>query len=482
MAGGCVVLIRNAEIQHIGTADLRLAQGRIAEIGKLEARLDEDVIEASGGALLPGLHDHHIHLAGMAARADSIWCGPPDVMDAEALGERLTRPGKGWIRAVGYHESVMGLPSARELDRLIADRPLRMQHRSGRMWLLNSLALTELLVEAKVPAGLERDDSGYTGRLFDEDEWLRRSLASLPPDFAAVSEELARYGVTGVTDMSPHNDSTMAQHVAAQMEAGRLVQQCWLAGNLTLAECREGPWRLGPAKLHLHEAALPLFETARSFVVEAHNQGRNVAIHCTTEVELVFALAVLEDAGPTSGDRIEHASVAAPDHLTRIAENRISVVVQPHFVYERGDRYLIDVEARHIGDLYRVASLRRAEVILAGGSDAPFGTADPWRAMTAAVTRQTKDGQVIGLDEALSPEEALMLYMAVPCDLARQRRVGLGEPADLCLLDRPWREVARRLNSDDVRATIIGGRLVHERVDQSPSQRLSSIEAFAGKD
>ena len=482
MAGRRGMLIRNAEIHNIGTADLRIMQGRIAEIGQLRPFPGEGVFEAGGGALLPGLHDHHIHLAGLAARAASIWCGPPEVMDAEALKERLVRPGEGWIRGIGYHESVMGLPTARELDRLVSDRPLRLQHRSGRMWLFNTAALAELLAEAEAPPGLERNGSIYTGRLFDEDEWLRRALASQPPDFAAVSAELARYGISGVSDMSPRNDPVMAKHVAAQMEAGMLAQRCWLAGSLTLAESREGPWRIGPAKLHLHESALPLFEAASSFIAEAHDQGRNVAIHCTTEVELVFALAALEDAGVTPGDRIEHASVAALDHVTRIAAHNIAVVVQPHFVFERGDRYLIDVEARHMGDLYRLASLRRAGVMLAGGSDAPFGAADPWQAMAAAVTRRTRDGNIIGSDEALSPEEALGLYLAVPFDLARQQRIGVDELADLCLLDRPWREARRRLFSDDVRATFIGGRLVYERIDQPPDQCLAGVEALAGKD
>jgi len=459
------VLIRNAEVWGLGLADVRIEGGLIAAIDL--SCSGSSGIDAQGAALLPGLHDHHIHLAGLAARAASVWCGPPDVLDAEALAARLAaQPGTGWLRGIGYHESIMGLPDARALDALLPHRPLRLQHRSGRMWLLNSPALAALLERAAPPPGLERLDGQFTGRLFDEDQWLRAALGSAPPDFAAVSATFARHGVTGITDMSPPNDRTMAAHFAAQHKCGSLQQNCWLAGELSLAEAPAGPWHLGPAKLHLHESALPGFDNAAQFVASAHARGRGVAVHCVSEVELVFTLALFEAAGALPGDRIEHASIASPDLVARIAELGLAVCVQPHFVHERGDRYLLDVEQRHHGDLYRLASLNMAGIALAGGSDAPFASADPWEAMAAAVSRRTRDGAVIGADEALRPEQALELYLAAPGDLTRQRRIAVGEPADLCLLDRPWSQAREALTSDLVRATFIAGRLVHDGVDQ----------------
>jgi predicted amidohydrolase YtcJ len=466
------VLIRGAEVWGLGPADVRLARGLIAEVGALPARPGERVIEAGGGALLPGLHDHHIHLAGLAARAASVPCGPPEVNTAEELARQLAQTppfsGNGWLRGIGYHESVMGLPDARALDKLVPDRPLRMQHRSGRLWLLNSAALAELLGKAEAPPGLDRD----TGHLFDEDAWLRTALAASPPDFAAISARLAEFGVTGLTDMTPQNDAGMALHFASQRREGALAQHCVLAGSLALADAARDGWMLGPAKLHLHEAVLPPFDEATDFIVAAHRQGRPVAIHCVSEVELVFALAAIEHAGAAPGDRIEHASVTSPELAERIAELGLAVCVQPHFVAERGDRYLADVEPRHHGDLYRLHSLAEAGIALAGGSDAPFASADPWDAMAAAVTRRTREGRVIAPDEALTPEAALALYLADPIDLSRQRRIAQGEPADLCLLDRPWSEARQTLTSASVRAALVSGRIVHDRVDKAPVQRL----------
>jgi predicted amidohydrolase YtcJ len=82
--------------------------------------------------------------------------------------------------------------------------------------------------------------------------------------------------------------------------------------------------------------------------------------------------------------------------------------------------------------------------------------------MAAAVSRQTRAGQTIGADEALTPEEALELHLAVPGDLPRQRRIAVGEPADLVLLDRPWSLARNRLKSGDVRATIVAGDCLYQ--------------------
>jgi predicted amidohydrolase YtcJ len=463
---GATMLIRNAEIWGgRGLSDLRITEGRIASIGTLAPLEGEHVIDARGGALLPGLHDHHIHLAALAARRQSVFCGPPEVTDTDALAARLALPGSGWLRGIGYHECVAGMLDAAMLDAMAPDRPVRIQHRSGRMWFFNSAGLDALLARAAPPPGFDLQ----SGRLFDEDAWLRAALGSSPPAFTQVSTELAAFGITGITDMSPSNDSEMMAHFGAEQAAGRLAQKALLAGTLSLADVPStGRLAVGAAKLHLHEAALPDYDEAVAFIRAAHDQGRTLAVHCTTETELVFALAAIEEAGPQRGDRIEHASVA-PDHLvTEIARLGLRVVSQPHFIAERGDQYRRDIDAETLPLLYRLAAFRDAGVVLAGGSDAPFGEADPWAAMAAAVSRCTREGMVMAAEEALTPEAALSLYLADPLDLSRQRALEPGAAADLCLLDRCWAEARARLGSDLVRCTIVDGRVVHDPVDKAP--------------
>lgn len=460
------MLIRRAELESGVIADVRIEGGLIVAIGALQSNDSERVIDARGGLLLPGLHDHHIHVAALAASLTSVHCGPPDVADADAFAACLQQPGHDWLRATGYHDSVAGMLDAAMLDCIVRDRPIRIQHRSGRMWFFNSMALERLLATHAAPASLDI----ATGRLFDDDAWLRQALGSEPPSFAQVGTLLAGCGVTGLTEMSPANDATIARHFARETSTAALPQRVLLAGKLDLTEHdASARVQLGPAKLHLHEAHLPTLEDATQFIRSAHERARNIAIHCATEVELMFALAALTDAGVRDGDRIEHASVA-PDHaVATIAQLGLAVVTQPHFIRERGDAYLQDVDAHSHDALYRLRAFLDAEITLAAGSDAPFGSADPWLAIASAVARRTELGKAIGESEALTPEEALDLYLRAPDALDQRRRIEVGVRADLCLLDRPWAQAREALSSLLVRATLIDGWLIFDRVDQSPA-------------
>ncbi len=465
------MLITRAQLEGGEVGDVRITRGQVALIGALTPELGERVVDAAGGLLLPGLHDHHIHAAALAASLTSVRCGPPEVADAETFADALrAAPGDDWLRGTGYHESVAGMLDAPALDAIIADRPVRVQHRGGRMWFLNSRALDLLLADQAPPPGLQREDGRFTGRLFDEDAWMKRTLGGRPPGLAAVGAILARAGVTGLTDMSPANDAVMARHFAAQGADGSLPQRVLLAGRLDLAEADMTRLvTLGPAKLHLHEAELPDFDEAVAFMRDAHARGRGVAVHCATEVELVFTLAAFDAAGVQPGDRIEHASVAPDTAVAEIARLGLPVCSQPHFIAERGDIYRAEVEPELQPLLYRLGAFRDVGVTLAGGSDAPFGGPDPWAAMAAAVSRRTRDGALIGAAEALTPEEALDLHLRAPEALERRRRVEVGAPADLCLIDRPWARARQALEAVQVRAAWVDGRMIFDGVDQAPA-------------
>lgn len=451
------LLIANAEVEGVAGLDVRCRDGVIAEVGGgLRPSPSEQRLDADGGALLPGLHDHHIHLLALAATARSVACGPPTVTNREALREALRQaPGSGWIRGVGYHESVAGLLDRRTLDQLEAERPVRIQHRSGKMWLLNSAAVRALGVDAP------------DGQLFRSDARVRERLpeaAGVLSALADVSQRLASYGVTGVTDATPSNNT---ETLALYRRAG-LRQRLQAMGDESLPA--------GPLKILLDDAALPSFDTFCQRIERAHRRGRPVAVHCVTRTELVFTLSALGDVGTQRGDRIEHAAVADAAALALLRQARgerdhLTVVTQPNFIAERGDAYRRDVPAEDQPYLYRGRGFLAADVPLGGGTDAPFGDPDPWRAMHAAVHRRTPSGTLLGPKEKLTPEEALALFTTPLEDPGGQpRQVVVGAAADLVLMNAPWQQVRRRLSAKDVAATIIGGQPLADFTKNQQSQ------------
>lgn len=455
-----------------GLVDVRCAQGVIADIGHSLARdRAEMVIAGAGGALLPGLHDHHIHLFALAAREQSVHCGPPAVCNPAQLARALrSQRGSGWLRGIGYHESVAGELDRARLDELVRDRPLKIQHRSGKLWIVNSLAAQCLALDshARLP-GVELDGAGRpTGRLFRLDQWMRDQLAShgeaALPSLSAVSRQLASFGVTGVTDATPDSGPITVRAFAAAAASGELLQGVRVMSAHDLPESGCESVRRGERKVMLDEDVLPCWDTLYAIFAGAHRQGRGVAVHCVTPAELVLALSVLREVGPLPGDRIEHASLVPADVLPLLREVGVRVVTQPGFVHERGDQYLRAIDAAQHGDLYRCRALLAQGIPLAGSSDAPYGDPDPWVAMRAAVQRSTRAGGALGPEERLSPEQALALFTsAADAPGVIDRTIAPGEAADLCLLTCSWERARLRLQSGDVKATFRRGVLIYHR-------------------
>ncbi|HEY8544341.1 MAG TPA: amidohydrolase family protein, partial [Acidimicrobiales bacterium] len=434
----------------------------------LRAGPGEDVIDAGGNAVVPGLHDHHVHLRALAAANASIDVGSDDGLDA-----LRTAPGSGWVRAVGYHESIAGPLDRHRLDELVPDRPVRVQHRSGALWVLNSTALDAVGAADQAPdddinagdPGVERDERGVpTGRLWRADRWLADRVPPTDLDLAAVGRAAAERGVTGFTDADP--DRTAAD--VALLHAAGLPQALTLmsADGLDLPDGVTA----GPRKRILDDTTLPTLDELAAWIADAHHAGHPVAVHCVTRVQMVVTVTALTEAAALAGDRIEHGGVVPPELHGELRRLGVTVVTQPNFVAERGDRYRVDVDPDDLPHLYPCGRLRAAGVRVAAGTDAPFGRPDPWAAVRAAVHRRTRDGHVLGPGERVDPATALALFQGFADDPATPRRVAPGQPADLLVLDRPLAALHRWLdderNHDDenpVTVTIARGEVCADR-------------------
>ena len=413
------MLIRNVEVEgHASVVDVRIDGGRIVEIGPGLSGQGE--VDGQGGALLPGLHDHHVHLAARAADAASVRVGPTDVRDRTAFAAALVSgpPGE-WVRAVGYHESVAGELDRWALDALAPDRPVRVQHRTGALWVWNSAALRAV--------GL-----GGDGRFWREDERLRGLVPPIRLDLEGVGRRAAALGVTGFTNADPHPASGLTQMLSV------------LPQRLLVMGVDE------PVKLMLDDPTLPTPAQLARTIGEI--RPRPVAVHCVTRVQLLVTLLALDEVGPADGDRIEHGSVIPAETIPWLRRLGVTVVTQPHFPVERGDAYATDVDADDRPHLYRCRTLAEAGVPLAAGTDAPYGTPDPWAVMRAATERD--DG------ERITPASALRLFTGEPQHPARTRRLTVGAAADLCLLHVPLCEALRTLSGELVRGAYVAGRRI----------------------
>ncbi|AEV72137.1 putative TIM-barrel fold metal-dependent hydrolase [Mycolicibacterium rhodesiae NBB3] len=433
------MLIQRASLLDGTTADIRVEEQIVAVGPRMAPSPGEQVYDAKGGTVIPGLHDHHVHLRSAAAALTSVQVGPADVHTRDDLARVLAAAdigSDGWLRAIGYHEAVAGPLDRTLLDELAPPVPVRVQHRSGVLWTLNSVGL------ARVGLADHPD-----GRLRSADQSWSEALTRNETGLGDVSRRLSTFGVTGVTDATPGLE---VADVVKLMEAHRH------------GELRQRVHCLAPGKRILHDSDLDL-TALTAWIAERHADGGPVAVHCVTAAQLVVTLAALRSAGPHPQDRIEHAAVVPDDSVADLAESGATVVTQPNFVAERGVQYLHDVPAAEQHELWRVASLLTAGVPVALSTDMPFGDDDPWKAMRAAVSRITGGGAVLGADERVPAREALTMFFGSADAPVMPRLIASGHPGDLCIVRARPDEVLGELDSDMVAATVIAGRLVFER-------------------
>ncbi|MGH3583574.1 MAG: amidohydrolase family protein, partial [Mycobacterium sp.] len=252
------MLIRRATLLDGSVVDIRV-DTRIDEVAPaLEPADGERVLDAALGLVIPGLHDHHVHVHSAAAAADSVRVGVGEVHDGDDLARVLAAAEvgeDGWIRAVGYHEVVAGSLDRHGLDALSPAVPVRIQHRSGILWTLNSAGLAAV--------GLADHPDG---RLRSADRSWSDALKRRDTSVDDLSRRLCRYGVTGITDATPDLDITDMVLLAEVHRRGGL---------------RQHVHHLAPGKRILHDEDLDLGELT-GWIGRRHDEDAPVALHCVT--------------------------------------------------------------------------------------------------------------------------------------------------------------------------------------------------------
>jgi predicted amidohydrolase YtcJ len=450
------LVIRNAIDISGQPINAAIRDGRILAWGDGRS-IEGPKLDGRGATLLPGFHDHHIHIMACAARLTSVdlsGLASESAVVAALRANAASKPPGAWIRAIGYDERVAGLPDAARLSEWLPAHALRMQDRTGALWMLNQAAL-DLIGGKPYPPGVELTPAGSpSGKIWREDAWLRTRIGTQSLDLAGLGTQLARYGVTGLSDASASNGPAEAEVLAMAHRRGELPQRLMLMGREDLpaiVDCI-----LGPVKILFDERDLPDSEVVASRIRAARRLKRSVAAHCVTLTELLYYLSALEAAGGACpGDRVEHGGMIPAELLPDLARSGLTVVSNPAFIHDRGNRYLKEIDAGEWADLYRLGSLLRAGIPVAAGSDGPYGALDPLVSLRAAMTRRTRAGTTIGPDERVSLEAALSLYLGTPEQPARPRWcLSPGDLADLCLIEHIDHPDRRR-----VMATLISGEI-----------------------
>ena len=478
-------------------------------------------VDGKGQVLIPGLIDAHLHVMGLGLAALTL-----DLSDTATLDEALARiaafardnPQRPWIIGRGWNQEKWGLgrfPTAAELDRAVADRPVWLERVDGHAGWANAAAMKAAGVgpgTANPPGGrVERAGRSMIPSGIFVDGAMALVTKAVPEprpadrDAALIEAQaiLHRNGITAAADMGTSIEDWQAFRRAGDVGRLTLRIMAYAAGPdaMTLiGGSGPTPWlyddrlRLNGVKLYLDGAlgsrgawlkkpyaddpgntGLPLMSASqlRNTIVRAALGNFQIAVHAIGDAADAEVLAAFgEVAASFAGDRrwrVEHAQIVDPADIPGFGRNGIIASMQP--VHQTSDRLM--AEARlgpaRLAGAYAWNSIAATGATLAFGSDAPVERPDVFAGLAAASTRTDARGEPFGgwiPSERVSREAALAAYTAGAAfaGFADKRfgRLAEGERADFVLIDRdPLLASPDELRATRVLETWVGGSRVY---------------------
>ncbi|MDU9416806.1 amidohydrolase [Pseudomonas sp. zfem005] len=207
-------------------------------------------------------------------------------------------------------------------------------------------------------------------------------------------------------------------------------------------------------------------------VSAADARGWLVHIHAIGDRAVREALNGIEQARKDrqSGvvHSITHLQLVNPKEFARFKP--LNVIASMQLLWAAGDDYTLDMVKPYVSAFafryqYPAHSLLQQGATIAGASDWPVSSPNPWAAMAQAVTREGEKG-VLNAEERLDRETMFYAYtLNAARTIGQEKSIGslaAGKQADFIVLDRDVFKVdAKALAETQVLKTYFGGREIY---------------------
>ncbi len=498
--------------------------GRVRQLlGRGERRPERPQyrLDGRGRTLLPGLIDAHGHVMGLGLGALQL-----DLSDTRSLAEAQAKiaayaaanPSPRWIVGRGWNQETWGLgrfPTAADIDKVVADRPVWLERVDGHAGWANSLAMKEAGVTAasKAPAGGKIEMAGRNPSGVFIDAAAELVGKAVPPPLPRTRDQalqraqeiLLSNGITATADMGTSAEDWIVIRRAGdagQLKVRILSYASGVEQLLAVAGTQQTPWlydsrlRMVGVKLYSDgalgsrgawlkqpykdspaEKGLGFLSdaTLKNLMSRAAMDGFQVAVHAIGDAANAQLLGAIEELAETyKGDRrwrVEHAQIVDPADLPRFGRNGVIASMQP--VHQSSDWRMAEARMgpERLGGAYAWRSMLANRVPLAFGSDYPVESPNPFHGLAVAVSREDASGQPAGgwqPEQKLSMEQALdgFTRAGAYASFAEDRLGTLerGGLADFIFIDRDIFAVPpQQVRDTQVLETYLAGRRVWAR-------------------
>jgi len=483
----------------------------------------EDVVQLNDHFVMPGLNDAHVHVGGAARdKLNLALNGAASMAEIQKLVKEAAathKPGE-WILGSGWDQTRWAdqkFPGRLQLDEAAPQNPVYLEHVSGHIAAVNSLALkhAEIAKDTPDPPGgqIERFADGEPTGILKEDPAQEMVWERVPDPSAAerrrgiemVLQELGRNGVTSVQDFSQWEDFLVYTDLKEEKKLTVRITE-WLPFILSTDELQNrraqggttDPWlRTGALKGFLDGAlgtrtaallepysddpstsGIPRLdpEKLKTMAIERDRLGFQLAFHAIGDKANRLALDTFESVARVNPprdrrNRIEHAQVVSSQDMPRFGELHVIASMQP--AHETNDSRWAELRIgpERAKGAYAWNSLQKAGAKLAFGTDYDVEPINPMRGLYACVTREAPAGGPAG---GWEPQEKLPLPDCIRAYTSgsayaefmdgKKGELKVGEFADFVILSRDLTKVSPKdFLTTDVLQTVVGGRTVYQK-------------------
>lgn len=509
------------------TAEAVLTEnGRILQTGRKEELLpaaeDAEKTDLDGAVLMPGFIDPHSHYSQMASSLLTV--SLDGAANADEIRERIRafiagagKTAGSWVTAGNYDQTILEDRqhlSLQQLDSLCPGYPLFIQHKSGHMGLLNSLAMEKLGITEQTQApegGCIGHENGHLNGYLEENAYFTYikkvplpEMAELRDAYIRAQKIYASYGITTiqegmlVSQMLPLYRMLFAEHIlrldlvaypdretfaAAYAEfpqaAGRYSDHIRLGGiKIFLDGSPQGrtAWMrtpyLGGAPDDCGYGTMTDDAVCEAFVLAAERKVQLLA-HCNGDAaaaQMIRCLIreerqypVLKELRPV----MIHAQLLGTDQIPEAVSAGILASFFVAHVFHWGDVHIRNFGPERAAEISPARSALQMGLPFTFHQDSPVIMPDMLETVWCAVNRRTKAGVVLGEDEKIPVYEALK---AVTVSAAYQYfeenekgTVTPGKKEDFVILDRnPLETAPEELRKIRVLRTVKDGATIWE--------------------
>ncbi len=528
-----------------------IRDGKFVVVGSNEAAHklrgpETQVINLQGAFVTPGFNDNHVHFASAAQFLEFNIMAVSTQEDFVArVREVIARLPKGeWIvggfwgaydqwaaGSAGSQRREPFAPDMKLVEEITADYPMFIRKFDDSQFAANRAALRAVNIDVTNPQAGDvaflKDSQGRLNGHMRGKGVVRLFNAVAPRNFSRERRiqqtknalaEIARFGVTNVSDMS---DDTQLDIYRELLRNGELTVRVhfrpgldrWkeLAGRGVRVGSGDEWIRLGALKGHID--GIMGTSTARFFQPYSHDSGNRgrwrvlmvnekgefvegkflgymigadraglqLTVHAIGDEANHLLLNYLEELDKQNGKRdrrfrLVHAQVIAPQDFKRLGQLGIVAEVQPFHLSD--DMRWMEERIGHERSkgAYAFKSIQASGAVLSFGTDWPGTSAseypiNPMLGLYAAVTRKTISGKPEAgwfPDERISVEEAIRAYTYNTAYANFEEKIKgsieVGKLADVTVLSKNLLKVApMELLTTEVVYTIVNGKVVYQR-------------------